>query len=138
LSWLKNKPALLYNSILKKAAEGFTMKRKIVITTAGILLSLLLLLGSSILNYSASETVETKINRLLDQYVKERPNSPLEEEHKKEILSWGEEGIKFLLQYSHGSVEEKYWRKTRERQIEFIGVLGKRLSPSYMKHWTVN
>jgi len=105
------------------------MKRKSIICVAGILLSLLLWVGSSLLNYSASETVEAKINRLLDQYVKERLNSPLEEEQKKEILSWGEEGIKFLLQYPYRSVDEKYRERTVSRLKEFLEIFGEKTLP---------
>ncbi|HLP46846.1 MAG TPA: hypothetical protein VK469_12895, partial [Candidatus Kapabacteria bacterium] len=104
------------------------MKQKSIID-AGVLLSLILWAGCSLLNYSASETMEKKINRLLDQYVKERPNTPLEEAQKKEILSWGEEGIKFLFRYPYESVEKNYRRKTGKRIIEFLEVFGEQTIP---------
>jgi hypothetical protein len=84
-------------------------------------------------NCSKKESIKSKIDRLLAESDKIENYDKWAQQHKKEILSWGNKGIKYLLHYPLGFLDNVERRKKEHSIMACLDIFGKKALPQLKK-----
>ena len=84
-------------------------------------------------NCSKKESIKSKIDQLLAESDKIENYEKWAQQHKKEILSWGNKGIKYLLHYPLESMDYEKKRKTSHAIIACLDIFEKKAIPQLKK-----
>jgi hypothetical protein len=80
-------------------------------------------------NCIKKESIQSKIDRLLSESDKIENYDKWAKQHKKEILSWGNEGIEYLLHYPLESMDYEKKSQTGHAIIACLDIFGKHYVP---------
>jgi hypothetical protein len=84
-------------------------------------------------NCIKKESIQSKIDRLLAENDKIENCDKWAQQHKKEILAWGNEGIEYLLHYPLGSLDNVDRRKKEQSIMACLDIFGEKAIPVLKK-----
>ncbi|MGD2090405.1 MAG: hypothetical protein PVH61_29805 [Candidatus Aminicenantes bacterium] len=84
-------------------------------------------------NCTKKESIQAKIDRLLTESDKIENYDKWAQQHKKEILSWSNKGIKYLLHYPLGFLDNVERRKKEHAIMACLDIFGKKALPQLKK-----